>query len=363
MKIYLSFRERAAGIFMLLALLGVLAFVVGAAVQNRWLEQRISYHTYVVRGDALRSGSPVLLSGIEIGEIGELNILKDNRIDVELLIRKKYAPRIRRGSVAEIRRVVGLGEKRILILAGTESTEQLPMGAVLPANEPMDIIDAVANVDLGRYINTVDRAVNAMEITLKKLEENDRLERIVEAFDQMGPTLAQLNSLLSDLHEPLVATLSDTNFKDAFGGAAKIFNDRNTRKAMASMAESFEPERMKTLTDKMESAMSAIDELAEKNGDLRGALHGANKMLNDPRFDSLLTSMEKLTDPEKLAKLVDNMAVVAKEMAKMGPEIPTLSKEMINTLREAVVVLKALQKTWLLKDESKEVRTEKTSAK
>lgn len=359
MKIYLSYRERAAGLFMMLAVLGVFAFIIGAAIQNKWLEQRVPYHTYIVRGDAVRSGSPVLLSGIEIGEIGELNIMQDNRIDVELLVQKQYAPRIRRGSIAEVRRLVGLGEKRVVLVAGTESTEQLPPNAVLPANEPMDIMDAIANVDLGRYINTVDRAVNAMEITLKKLEENDRLERIVEAFDQMGPTLVQMNSLLSDLHEPLVTILSDTNFKDAFAGAAKVFNDRNTRKAMGAVAESFDPERMKSLMAKMESAMAAINDLAAKNGDLQGALEGANKLLNDKRFDRLLTSMEKLTDPEKLSKLVDNMSIVAKEMAQMGPEIPTLSKEMISTLREAVVVLKALQKTWLLKDESKEVRSEK----
>ena len=359
MKIYLSYRERAAGLFMLFALAGIMAFIIGAAVQNRWLEQRVPYHTYVVRGDAVRSGSPVLLSGIEIGEIGDLEILPDNRIDVELLVREQYAPRVRRGTIAEIRRVVGLGEKRVILVSGTESKTQLPPNAVLPANEPMDIIDAVANVDLGRYITTMDRAVNAVEITLKKLEEKDRLERMMEAFDQMGPTLAQMNSLLSDLHDPLVGLLSDTNFKDAFDGAAKVFGDRNTRKAMKAMAESFEPERINNLTAKMEDAMTAIDALAAENGDLNGALKGANRLLNDKRVDRLLTSMEKLTDAEKLAKLVDNMAVVAREMAKMGPEIPTLSKEMISTLREAVVVLKALQKTWLLKDETQEVRQEK----
>jgi hypothetical protein len=358
-KIYLSYRERAAGFFMLFAVLGIVAFIIGAAVQNHWLERRIMYHTYVVRGDAVRSGVPVLLSGIEIGEIGELNILKDNRIDVELLIRSEYAPRIRRGTVAEIRRVVGLGEKRVLLVSGTESTEELPQGAVLPANEPMDIIDAIANVDLGRYINTMDRAVNAMEITLKKLEEKNRLERMMEAFDQMGPTLVQLNSLLADIHEPLVAMLTDTDLKATFSGAAKVFNDQNTRKAMRSMAESFNPDQIQSLTSKMETAMVALEGMASKTGAMQGAMEGADRLFNDKRFDNLLTSMDKLSDADKLTALVDNMSVVAKEMAKMGPEIPTLTKELVDTLREAVVVLKALQKTWLLRDETTEVKKEK----
>lgn len=359
MKLYHSHTERAAGLFMLLSAAGILAFIIGAAVQNRWLEKRVPYHIYVVRGDALRSGSPVLFSGIEIGEVGDLEILPDNRIDVELLIRERFAPRIRVGTVAEVRRVVGLGEKRVLLTSGTESTTQLPPDAVIPADEPMDIIDAVTNVDLGRYLSTLDRTVSAMEVTLEKLEEKDRLERIMEAFDQMGPTLAEMNSLLTDLHEPLVSILSDTNFKDAFAGAAKVFNDRNTRKAMSSVAKSFDPEQIQALTAKMESAMTAIDEIAGKDGDMSGAFSGANRLFNDERLDRLLTSMEKLTDAEKLSKLVDNMSIVAAEMAEVGPEIPALSKEMIATLKEAVIVLKALQKTWLLDDEVREVRSEK----
>jgi phospholipid/cholesterol/gamma-HCH transport system substrate-binding protein len=355
-KIYLSYRERIAGLFMLFSIIGVVAFLVGAAIQNRWFEPRTAFRTHVVRGEALRSGSPVLLSGLDVGEIGELTILPDNRIEVELLIRNPYERRLRRGTIAEVRRVVGLGEKRVILVSGTESKEPLPSGALIPANEPLDIMDAIANVDLGRYVATLDRVVDAMEVTLKKLEEKDRLERIMETFDQMGPTLKQMNSLLTDLHEPLTSLVGDPNFKGTFEGAAKVFNDRNTRRAMKAVANTFEKERMDLLLAKMDKVMTRFDEMSAKDGTLTAALSSANKALSDKRFDRLLTSMEKLADADKLTKLVDNMSVVAREMAKMGPKIPTLTREMIATMREAVVVLKALQKTWLLEEESKEVR-------
>jgi hypothetical protein len=45
-------------------------------------------------------------------------------------------------------------------------------------------------------------------------------------------------------------------------------------------------------------------------------------------------------------------------MAKMGPQIPKLSREMLDALREAVIVLKALQRHWLLDDASREVKEE-----
>ncbi len=178
----------------------------------------------------------------------------------------------------------------------------------------------------------------------------------MEAFDQMGPTLAQLNQLLKDLREPLVSLVADPNFKDTFKGAAKVFNDRNTRKAMHGVAQTFNKERMDELLAKMASTFDRFDEMMKPDGAFEGALQGANRMFNDKRLDSLLSSMEQLADTEKLGRLVDNMGMVAKEMADMGPKIPTLTKEMIATMREAVVVLRALQKTWLLEKESKAVR-------
>ncbi len=359
MKIYLSYRERVAGLFMIFTVIGVAGFVAFAAIQNRWLEPRRIYHTHVVRGDALRSGSPVLLSGIEIGEVGELNILPDNRIDVELLIREKYASRVRVGTVAEIRRLVGLGEKKILLVSGKESTQELPTGAIIPANEPMDLMDAIANVDLGRYMETLDRAVSTMEITLRKLDEKERLERMMQAFDEMGPALQRINLLLTDLHDPLIAIVSDPNFPKAMEGASKLFNDKNTRKAMATMSRTFEPERMGKLIDTMDRTFAKLDRLTAENGELTMAMGSMNKFMSDKRLSRLVASMEKLTDAEKMTRLVDNMSVVAREMAKMGPEIPTLSREMIKTLQEAVVVLKALQKTWILRDEAREVKGER----
>ena len=47
--------------------------------------------------------------------------------------------------------------------------------------------------------------------------------------------------------------------------------------------------------------------------------------------------MAKVSDEKKLEKLVDNMAIVARQMALIGPQIPTLTREMIGTLKERLV--------------------------
>lgn len=358
MQIHLSYRERIAGLFILFSALCVIAFIVGAAIQNRWLEPRFKYHTHVVRGDGLRSGSPVLLSGLEIGEVGRLAIMDDNRIDVELLIRERHVHRIRVGTIAEVKRLLGIGEKRIHLTSKQHSNSLLPPGAILPANEPIDILDAVSNVDLGLYISTIDRAVGAMEIMLGKLEEENRLARMMEAFDQMGPTMERMNSLLVKIEKPLAELISDPNLKQTFAGAGRLFNDPHTRDAMRTVVTTFEPERMGVLIERMEKVFARFDKFIEEENHLSRTLAGADKLLNDGRLDKTLDAVSELTDAKKLEKLIDNLALLADELADVGPEIPTMSKELISTLREAVIVLRALQKTWLLDEEAEEVLKE-----
>ena len=282
--------------------------------------------------------------------------MDDNRIDVELVILEEHAFRVQRGSKAVIRRLLGIGEKRIQIESPPEKSEGLPPGAILTVDEPLDIIDAVAEVDLGNYLETMDRAVNSLEVLLKKLEENNRMERMVEAFDQIGPTMEKVNYLLGEINEPVADLMKDPALKRTFHGADKVFNDPNMKKVMRNMSKTFEPDKVLAMIDQLNVTAKNLDSMVEEGGDLQTTLAGANRLMNDGRMDRMLSSMDKLTDAEKLEGLIDNMAMLASQMAKIGPEIPAMSKEMVITMRELSVVLKALQKTWLLDDEAKEVR-------
>ena len=367
MKIFLSNRERVAGLFLLFGIVGVIAFVVGAAIQNRWLEPRTPYHVHVSRGEGLREGSPIFLSGIQVGEVGSLTILPDNRIDVEILIRNRHVSRVKVGTTVEVRRVLGIGEKRIHLTSGSKKDEVLKAGSLLKANEPMDILDAISNLDLGQYLKTLDRAVAALELTLDKLEEGNRIERMMEAFDKIGPTMERMDHLFSEIDEPLSKLISDPSVVRTFRGADRVFNDPNTRRAMKSVAGSFKPEKISNLMARTESLITRFDNLLAEGGHFEGAMAGFDRLMNDGRMDRMLTAMERLSDPEKLEKLIEHMSSLARQMAKVGPEIPTLTREMIVTMREAVVVLKALQKTWLLEDEThevlKEIRAKKNEKK
>ncbi len=356
MKILLSSRERAAGVFVLVTLAVIVVAVVAAAVHNRWFASRVAYRTVVAQGDGLRGGAPVLLSGVEIGRIGSIRLTDDARIEVELELLAEHAVRLRTGTRVVVRRTLGIGEKRLQLVPPAQPGEPLPPGATLPADEPIDLLDAVTAIDLGRHLQTVDRMVTAIDGLLARLGEPEQRDRVFSAIARLDSTLSRLDRLLADVHEPLVAVARDPSLARAVRGADAVLNDPATRAAIGHVSAALAPGRLDALLARSESLLARLDQLLAEDGAITSAAAGAGRLVNDPRTERLLASLDRMADEEKMARLVDNMSVLAEQMARIGPEIPALSREMLVTMREAVVVLRALQESWLLEGAARKVR-------
>jgi hypothetical protein len=332
--------------------------VAGAAVRNRWFAPRVRFHGALVRGEGLREGSPILLSGVEVGEVGKLTILDDARIDVELVVLAEHAHRVRVGTHAVARRLFGIGEKRLHLTAEGPQGEPLKAGSSLAIDEPMDLLEAAGSLDLSQSMRVLERSIGAVERLLAKFDEDGRFERLVSAFDRAGPTLEKVDSLLDDVHAPLVSLLADPDLKGAVSGLNGVLNDPATRRTLQRASELLAPERLDRLLLRTESVLSRVDALTADKGVLNATLTQANRLMSDGRADRLIDSVERLTDEKKLGKIIDNTAVLAEQMGRVGPEIPALTREMALTLREAVVVLKALQQTWMLEGKADKARRE-----
>lgn len=390
MKIFLSYRERLAGLFLVGMAMLVVAFFVGAAVHNKWLVDRVRYHATVERGDGLRSGSPILWSGVEVGEVGALKILDSGAVDVELVVLAEHSKRIQPGCQAVVRRLLGIGEKRVHLSAPQVAGKPLAEGSRLPVREPMDILDVVGDLDFGTYLKTLNRALTTVEKLMTKLDENNRFDRLVAAFDRIGPLVEKADTLLGNIGQPVEALvknpalagalqglsdltadpdlhatlqaarrlLADPNLRRALAGADAILSDPATRKLVHGGAELLDPARLNKLLEHSEHLVAQLDMLMGEKGPATSVLRTADKLLSDGKVERLLGAVERLADEKKLAKILDNVAVLAEQTGKIGPEIPKLTKELTITLREAVVVLKALQKVWVLEGKANDARKE-----
>lgn len=379
MKIFLSRPERIAGLFIVGSLALVVMFFVGAAIENKWLAPRVHFHTTVVHGDGLRPGLPILLSGVEVGEIAALELRNRGAIDVEMLLLKTHAPLIRQGTQAVVRRLLGFGEKRIHLTPPAGNAPVLPPGAMIAAVEQTDIPEALAELDLGAYLGTMSRAMSAAEMVLKKLEDGDRLERLVSALDRLGPVVEKLDKLLGEVDEPIAALLRNPALPQALeganellhdpllhqtlAGAAQVLNDPATRKLVHGGAAVMDPEKLNKMLAHIDGVAARLDVLVGEKGPVTNLLNSADKLVAGDRTERFVGALERLTDEKKLGRILDNVATLAEQTAKIGPEIPKLTHDLTLTLREAVVVLKAVQKTWMLEGKSDDARKELDKSK
>jgi ABC-type transporter Mla subunit MlaD len=379
MKIFLSKPERTAGLFIVGTVALVIVFFVGAAVQNKWLTPRVHFHTTVVHGDGLRPGAPILLSGVEVGEIHALKLRSHGAIDVDMVVLKDHAGLIQAGTHVAIRRLLGFGEKRIHLTPPAGNAPVLHPGSTLTAVEQVDIPEALAELDLGTYLSTMNRAMAAMELVLKKFEDGDRLERLVNALDRLGPVVEKVDTLLDEVHEPVVALLRnpalpqtleaanellhDPTLHLTLAGMSQLTNDPATRKLVHGAAAVLDPERLNKMLEHVETLTARLDAMTGEKGAVTHILESADKLVAGDRVDRLVSAVERLTDEKKLGRILDNVSVLAEQTAKIGPEIPRLTHELTITLREAVVVLKAVQKTWMLEGKSDDARKEMDKSK
>lgn len=358
MRILLSRRERLAGLFLLAAAGLTLAFLTASALQRRWFEPRWQLSTVVERGEGLRPGSPVLLSGIDVGRIGTLELREDGRVEVELVVLARHGRRLGEGTRVVVRRLAGIGEKRLYLQPAPPGAPPLREGAVLPAEEPVDLLEAVTAIDVGHHLETVDRAMTRVEALLTRLSEQERMERLFTALDRLPVIVEKLDRLFGDLHPPLVGVLRDPALTGTLHGANALLNDPATAAAVHGAAAALERQRLDRLLARSEAVLTNLEEVLARGGHLRGALAGADRMLANERVERLLAALERLVADERLPRLLEDLAVLAGQGAQVGPEIPALARELLVTLREAVIVLKAVQATWPLADRARRAREE-----
>src|SRR5215470_14726440 len=124
-------KEMKVGAFVLAGLVvaGIVIFMIGE--EKRLFESKFSYRTSFSDVQGLKSGAPVRLGGVDIGNVSQVthgDDPSDNRLYVELHIVKREAVRVKQDSVAHIANKGLLGDKMIEISGGSPGSSQLPEG-------------------------------------------------------------------------------------------------------------------------------------------------------------------------------------------------------------------------------------------
>ncbi len=183
-----SAQERLAGTFVLLAVgLLVWLLITSQKTQNLF-EDEITLYATMSSIQAVNKDTNVIISGLDIGSVSDVNIDDENRVIISMSILKKYQKLIRTDSTAELLnfKFAMLGKSVIEISVGSPQLPVIEDGSTITINESFNLVKLVAQFE---------PVLVALQDSIKKTNA------ILQAIDpdQVGTNVSNLEAISSDL--------------------------------------------------------------------------------------------------------------------------------------------------------------------
>jgi len=284
------------GTFVILVVILAVISVFVAARSQKWFEQNFNLRILLPESGShgLRNGSEVLLLGAIAGQVMEITINKDDRMEAHLSIRADFFRYVRDDSVGIIRTKFGLVAQDVYLEISRGTGALLPQKkAVLPCRVEKSILTTIEQT-LTRLENATLPAIEEyrnLAIDLRDPDSPlqlvlDRLDRISESLETGEGIVAKLlteKSLVIDVENILTglnSTLSELTavLKDARKTSGKMANVAdNVSEQLAAMP------RIATLTQRVlhetEVVLQDIHKTMGRFPGLMGRLEGEMQTL------------------------------------------------------------------------------------
>ncbi|MFM6930599.1 MAG: MlaD family protein [Bdellovibrio sp.] len=309
MKLKFNKFERIAGLFVGLAILGVILTAISIAIKQGWFETKTFYSTTFETADGVHQGTVVQMAGLRAGAVEDVELRSDNKVRVSFYVLGKFQERIREDSVVQLTRPFIIGDKILDISVGTETYPALANHSHMQAVESMDLMTMLSGKNLNATLNKVGGLLENMQMLLTAFSDKNRAESIVRVIDRMDPLMKNMNTMSLE-----VIKLSK-----------QATHDDGVEKLVTNLA---------VTTNEINRILPALNE-------------------QNPNM------------AKDLAVMTRNLATMTKALgpavSEIEPELPGASRRLLEALNETVVVLKAMQKSFFMRSNVKEVQDEESS--
>jgi phospholipid/cholesterol/gamma-HCH transport system substrate-binding protein len=196
-------RESKVGIFVALGVSALLASILLFSGNGMFFVP--TYHLKIEMKDVqgLGVGSIVTLAGLRIGNVSRIDIDSEtNKMQVILLIEKRYQSRITRGAAASLKTQGALGDRYVYVEPHPQVGEILHEGEMIPTSESPDLLEWITTKG-AEFSNILD-VIKEVHRFVHNLNENDRsaifMENLVEASKNLNGFLIEGRGALKDFH-------------------------------------------------------------------------------------------------------------------------------------------------------------------
>jgi len=286
--------EVTVGILMTVA---VIVLILGTLWLARGgLKSGYPLHTRFAWGQNLKQGQPVLLAGVSVGYVGDVNLRRNGYLDVLLRIDDEYS--IPKGSTATVKAIGIFGDVAVAL------TPPVPAPAAsyvaddtVPTGTPSADIDQIlTRVDsIGRNVAVLTKA---LEVEVVQAGTFKDLHNVVASTAKLS---AQLQSVLAEQNRN--ATLTMESFRNS---ATKLSNVADSAQIAASLANvrqiTENTARLSANIDSTNAQLQRVLGLAQKGQGTVGKLLTDTLLYNDlhrlvRQSDSLLADIR--ANPKK----------------------------------------------------------------
>jgi phospholipid/cholesterol/gamma-HCH transport system substrate-binding protein len=269
---------------------GLLLFAVGLyLIGNRRMLFTDTFEVYTeyARISGLQTGAIVRVAGLDAGEVESILLpgSPSAKFRVKLRIREDLHPLVRLDSVATIQTDGLVGNKFVLVAAGTDASPQAPPGGTIGSQEPFDFADMMTKVN---------ETIDMVTVMVKDVKVG-----IDEALTAVSSTAVDAQGLIRDTGAEIRAITASgqkvaadvqavmARIRQGEGTIGKLVTDDefyNRAKNIAAEAE-------RAMVDVREAARTAREAVADFRGD-NGPMRGVTADLQQ----SLASAREVLTD-------------------------------------------------------------------
>lgn len=305
MKIKLTRIERIAGLFVICAIFLSGLSVVVVAIQKGWFEPKVRYRTTFQKANGIFPGTVVEISGLRAGAVSQIELKGENEVLIEFYVQQKFAQLMKSDSVVMSRRPFIIGDKILEVSVGSNQEPPLQAMSLVKSREGIDLLELGDPQRLAPFLDTFGRLTASLMTIADAFADPSRSKTVVEIFDKINPFL----------------TTATTAAKTVV-----TMGDQMTRK--------------KNLQIAMENFAAVSQELSKM-------------LIEMPNMGQDLAEMLRQT-----TTAVRELNKVLPVMAQAAPQIPAATDKAMRAMEEAVVVLRAMQKSFLLRGSVKEVKEE-----
>lgn len=263
MRLQYSTMERMTGAFILLTLLIFLFTVAVVGRGKNWFRKHVVFYTTFEEGYNLVSGSRVKLLGTDVGSVVEVSLTENNQARVKIRVLADYAPRIRTNSVATVESPTVIGSEYINIIPGTPYAPSIPPEGEIPTKEKKKLMEYLEEYEVGEKLENIGKILEDLaQITGTVGAGKGSLGRLVKSDELYQQIRDELDAI-----GRFVATLQQTADHLARAGAkieeGSIHVEKATREAPEMVDKVQELlDRLLRVNALMEKAMTEVPEIS-----------------------------------------------------------------------------------------------------